>query len=545
MSGKTAGQTDYAGSSSVEDDLEAINRSVKSLAIRMANFLGDSNKDDAEPDRYLQPIDFRFNAEILPGFPRNQALHVESYLEEITEYIDRCLAYREAWQQNTKQMLEEKVSLHLAYRLHFAALALIQAGKYSVQINISKMTSERANKAIEELKKSTDAVEMILADYLRGTGKADFMFYRVLAARVSSGPLFQKDWPGGDEDTMKQYEEKMTIEGVSKERSGDKPKLLGESALRESQYQFNQAEQSLVSNKHQILANSASLESIANSEDQRAIWLEKEQSIELKKLGMEIAATEFRLNELQRDYSVGSFHRRLDFFENRFRYDFGMALGRINFIRGALLDLCGIDVDVPQMKEFGMLDELALSLSRVVNEMSGFVHNDLNAIFPISIRSLLGKSGSDDDWVRGRERGIWEFELTRRDVFGEEKEENYGRIRLKGVSAYVVLSSGRGLYNATVRVPKVTEIYKLDQDQWKQDTLHQEYLPEVFLPRVGIREDRQPSDVAGIISLQNASPFSAQNEFWEVTLKNADFGGNLDSVGDLYIDVHLAFHAIA
>ncbi len=145
-----------------------------------------------------------------------------------------------------------------------------------------------------------------------------------------------------------------------------------------------------------------------------------------------------------------------------------------------------------------------------------------------SVRSLLG----EENWKKlEKEEMVLNF---------PEKEFIHKNVRMRGIAATIVGDAGKVPWSLILKVPQKARYVRDDRNYF----IDQSTLPLCLLGRVENRQSSRPIEVAGLISLMNASPIG-DNPQDEVTanwliklLKPVNNSENFPQINDLLIELY-------
>ena len=163
----------------------------------------------------------------------------------------------------------------------------------------------------------------------------------------------------------------------------------------------------------------------------------------------------------------------------------------------------------------------------VVEWILKFTRKELNTIYPISLREILG----GDTYKDMRKSGIWQFEII------ENHLPEMCNLRLRGVSMCVKVDSEikERFWQFQTRIPTSTKIrHYLTK---KSVNLDQNFVEPVILGRVAERNILKIPDVVGMTSLYNGSPLG----IWQTKVLGSLPDKSFEKIQDIQIDLHLAY----
>lgn len=198
--------------------------------------------------------------------------------------------------------------------------------------------------------------------------------------------------------------------------------------------------------------------------------------------------------------------KRMEPIKDRFQRDFRDAIAKLKSSLQGLSEIYGYDQPLPDDEaNIKYFDDCLLWVRDTIQWMNRFSSRDQSAVFPISIKDLIG----DSEWESNY--GSWVFELPMNKLAGMK------HVRLRGISLSVedrVRTRDR-TWQFRVNVPTEGIAEHLNG---KVVTIDQSTLPSCLLGSVIYYDDPRELDVVGISALHNASPFGKS---WKVKILNS------------------------
>jgi hypothetical protein len=274
-------------------------------------------------------------------------------------------------------------------------------------------------------------------------------------------------------------------------------------------------------------------------------WDEKDIGFRRRRSGVAILMNELNKKLMSDPGCSYNYPEQMNPIRRRFMRDFRDGYARLLKVREGLRTIYGIDLaDFPEITKntpanSGSFDS-ALRWSReAIRNLIGQSHLDQMYVLSLSVSQTIGNAQFLRRLQQASETPV-QFGFDIPDVV----LRNQGRIRLRGVSAFIVTNRASvGVWRVSIRPPRKARggspLLPLDQNM----------VPEVRLGRVARRDSQQPADIAGAVVLRNVSVLGDPNKKiedrqWLVTLDpTSNLGEALTSVLDLHIDLHLAVQA--
>ena len=296
---------------------------------------------------------------------------------------------------------------------------------------------------------------------------------------------------------------------------------------------------------HQAAISSTTNEQAINALTVQAGWEVK--FAEWKKIALDSSiAARKRRDELAKDHGPLDLGPMVDALKKRFASDFVDAYVRITVAYDGLREFYGFDGSPPPT------NDPAEDLMEPIDANVGWVRN--------AIRWLIAFGQLDQTWILAlslreciKNENEWKainssdaFEFTAKFSLLAELFSSHRFVRLRGVSGFIIHESPNvAPWTFDIRAPKSAFSY-----QWavKPLPIVQEMLPGCRLGRVESRQSTRQPEVAGSISLMNASPISGdgENGSWTIIVKAPKSDRKpLKGLQDAHIELLLAGRPVA
>ncbi len=223
-----------------------------------------------------------------------------------------------------------------------------------------------------------------------------------------------------------------------------------------------------------------------------------------------------------------NYKKRLDPLKESFQKDFRDALARLKVVEKGLKLIYGYSFPLPsEVNNLSYFDDCLIWTREVIQWLIKLSRNELNTVYPISIKSFYSRN----DWKDALKSGFLKINLNN-DFFGKMK-----LARLRGFSVYFKdrTSKDNTILQLLVQPPKKSVIRQLNGAINYVD--QSEFSPCV-LGRVAQRNSYRNADVIGSSSLFNISPLGD----WEISILDQISLKRIDKIKDIIIEFHLSYH---
>jgi hypothetical protein len=234
----------------------------------------------------------------------------------------------------------------------------------------------------------------------------------------------------------------------------------------------------------------------------------------------------------------GSLHLepRLEAIATRFERDYTDAYARLLVAQEGLDDLYGY-FDMPDVRHvplnereqgnLELLDQAVIWVRDAIRWLVGFGHLDQAWTAVFSIREFVG---TDVFGSPKNELTVFRFKLP------AERFDSHAFVRLRGMALFAVTDIPISPLRGSLQLPgrAITRHLGLPKPQ----QLDQSDLPPCYFGRIESRQSPRSPEVAGMISLINASPISDGNALWELTIHPPAMNG-FGNIKDIELELNL------
>jgi hypothetical protein len=245
--------------------------------------------------------------------------------------------------------------------------------------------------------------------------------------------------------------------------------------------------------------------------------------------------------QLSQDLEALDFAGRAVRLTGRIQRDFEDAYDRMSTAAKGLKLLYGYESGIPSLSPASTtpttlpIDVCVLWVREAIKFLLVFAQLDQAFSVTLSLKDILG-TGKWDEVKRSSPRRVT-FAVPR------ETFASHTFCRLRGISAFVHGPSlDSGPWGAVIRLPdNALSIQGIDNSgQQVNIPVPQQDLSDCYLTRIETRSSPRAPDVAGLISLLNASPIAGTGESWHVTIVPPAGDTSLfQELSDLAIELNL------
>ncbi len=249
----------------------------------------------------------------------------------------------------------------------------------------------------------------------------------------------------------------------------------------------------------------------------------------------EIARTDGRKESIDRQF----FNQRLLNLENRLNLDYSAALDRLIPASKGLAVIFGYQKSLPEAlvnprndDGWNAFDALIDWTRRANAWLAAFLENDQQFTKSISLAKTEGFKKKE------MRDGKWHIRF-----YLPQETFTHDFVRLRGISAYVrVRNASDSTWEARISVPTMGVGALTVPTVVKGRELDQVDFPPVSLGRIAQRNSPVPAEIAGSITVGNASPISRNaQDTWRVELSNTvKDDGALANLVDFEVELHLS-----
>ena len=207
-----------------------------------------------------------------------------------------------------------------------------------------------------------------------------------------------------------------------------------------------------------------------------------------------------------------NYNEQLSGIRQRFLSDADGVLQRLGPLRDGLARIYSYSLP----PALGDLDSIVVAIREVIGWMAEFSVDEQNYILPLSVRTLAGNT-----WNGGLSDSGCSFNLDLTIFAGRSF------IRLRGISLSVITDDSDSTWSATITPPAHGLVRFAPNGP--TSVIDQSDIAPVTIGRVRPLSSPQPPDVAGALSLTNASPAGATSaDKWNVVIRNVQGGTSID-----------------
>jgi hypothetical protein len=275
--------------------------------------------------------------------------------------------------------------------------------------------------------------------------------------------------------------------------------------------------------------------------DTRRRWADEEKSFRLREMESRGLQQQSRLESMREPDGALNYESQARTIRERIERDLQDALDRIVVASHGLKLLYGYLEEPPLetlSSDLTRIDVAALWCRRAIKWLVAFGQLDQASTYVFSMKRILGQQW--DTAIRdGGLSGEANFKFnTQADVF-----DSHRFVRLRGVCSYLIGGvEDVGPWTVDVSLPQsalsVQTINGSAGDKFVK--IDQSLLPSCRLGRVETKGSFRPPEVAGAISLMNASPICFDpSDCWTVKLRSPTDGRALSKLKDCFIEINV------
>ncbi|MDO1444613.1 hypothetical protein Q0590_00040 [Rhodocytophaga aerolata] len=446
--------------------------------------------------------------------------HIEPLIDQAADLLDRCLRDRATWDELNVKMVDLALELNEYKELDKIHEEEEAAGVYDVNwhTSIADYNAERLNAINSEYNES----------YISSVSDNHYSFDEITKVY---GAIQLSAWLQGLVPYSYQGQNfagygTHTWNGVAKtsaQHYKDAAVAMGTHGLYAQRYSFI-AQQYFAQNQKDI--SRAKMKGLI----EKAKWDKLNADFLRRRTLVARKYQDIKTKTATQDDGALNYAKRLVPLKERFHQDFRDALARMKAIEKGLKLIYGYNLPLPSDESSIDYFDNCLGWTRsVVQFIIKFSRRELNAIYPVSLRSLLGES----NFKSQRKSGTWSFQI-KESLFNEMTN-----IRLRGISLSIVdnYTHKDRIWQFQIQAPKDKAVDIRHFLTGQTTTLDQSHLDPCIIGRVVERESFKIPDVVGLTSLYNASPLGK----WEIKALGSMPNKSYEKIDDIQVDLHLAF----
>jgi hypothetical protein len=472
---------------------------------------------------------------------------VESLLDQAADLLDRGIRTRSEWNELAAKSFNLGLDLEEYYRIDAIHQEEIAKGIYTLPHKESIAEWNAASEQIyghEVVSKILNSANDRYTDPARVQNE---ITWSQAAAWLSAVPTFQKEYNDNNVSGFQPYAPAGFPNG---DKQGHMTLIAGEQTKVTQGTGFVSLNSQLEGEK----TSSSAVTKRSQGTYERLRWTKADINFKRLRTMVTRQLADLKANAATMPEGVLNYPDRMAPIQARFDQDFGEALARIFVAQKGLRDIYGYEAPLPEIvrafadqsvtpRSQKYFDDCLLWVRAAISWVIRFSQLDQNYVMAVSVRSLIGEQSWKqvvEAWKDNQEINKDFAPIT----FGFDVSEalfpQQRHVRLRGVSAFVVGSDMKGVWQLTATPPKTSYCRHLSTGRGREGakiTLNQQRVPPVRLGRVGLRESLQQPDITGVSALHNVSPFGR----WSVSVSGRSTGRtSVKEIDDVQLDFHVA-----
>ncbi len=515
-----SGESDLAKSKIAfirNEEEEKIWQTIKT-AINDTHSLTKDNKISGKLNSNFMRIESGFNYKTKEYDDGFLITHIEPLLDQAADLLDRCLKDRATWDELSIKMFNLAIELNEYKELDAIHEKEEKAGIYEYQAKLSNADYNAETISFNKNKIGEDWMQYIKDNYFDSGRVQDLKAAHELATLLGGfPPYFWVDqtlsnygtviWNGVEKFIYEHYQDaSVTINGHDIDYRNE---------MLDFQKLFYETQKEISKSRVEGLKSKAEWD-INNSDFQ------KERTLVSRKL------QDIKVKAAVEDDGILNYAKRLIPLKQRFDNDFRDALARLKVVELGLSIIFGISIPLPKNEtDVDYYDNCLLWTRNTIQWILKFSRKELNCIYPISVRNLVGNKR----FRQMRKDKRWLIDVKEIDL------PNMCNIRLRGVSLLAKNNcfSKKSIRQFQLSIPQKSQVRHFITGN--SISFDQEFVDTTTFGRVHDYTKKENSDIIGLISLYNCSPLGLW-KIEEIGKINSSFFGKLR---DIIIELHIGY----